>query len=200
VLFRSLDLPLLPLLDQAVSGLPTALQSEGLATQVKEFIEERYRGYAESEGLSRDTVEAVLSIAPERLLDAQTRMRALQQFRTHPSAASLAAANKRVANILNKVDGAVQLTVDPELLIESQEQALYQALQLCEQNAQPAVEKRDYLSVCEQLAGLRVVVDEFFDAVMVMAEEPALRANRLALLGQMRRLFLRVADFSCLQG
>ncbi len=194
-----LDLPLLPLLEQAVSGLPTTLQSEGLAIQVKEFIDERYRGYAESEGLGRDTVEAVLTIAPERLLDAQTRMRALQQFRSNPSAASLAAANKRVANILNKVDGAVELTVDPELLTESQEQALYQALQLCEQNAQPAVEKRDYLAVCEQLAGLRVVVDEFFDAVMVMAEEPALRANRLALLGQMRRLFLRVADFSCLQ-
>ncbi|RLA06724.1 MAG: glycine--tRNA ligase subunit beta [Gammaproteobacteria bacterium] len=195
-----LDLQLFPLLEEAVAGLPEALQDNALAGRVNNFVSDRYRGYAESAGYAHDEIEAVLAVKPSRLLDAQGRLQAVQQFRSNPAAASLAAANKRVANILNKSAENVTGDVDAELLVEPEEQVLYQALQVCEQAVLPIIADRDYLAVCQQLAGLREVVDGFFDAVMVMADDKQLRDNRLALLRQMRELFLQVADFSCLQG
>jgi len=195
-----LDLQRLPLLEQAVMGLPEPFQNSSLAEQVNDFIIDRYRGYAETAGYTRDEIEAVLAVNPERLLDCQARLQALQQFRRNPAAPILAAANKRVANILDKYEGDIGDRVDVELLIEPQEQALYQSLKACEEAVLPIIVNRDYLAVCEQMAGLREVVDEFFDAVMVMVDDDRLRGNRLTLLRQMRQLFLLVADFSCLQG
>lgn len=195
-----LDLELFPLLQQAVAGLPAALQDVAVANQVEDFISDRYRGYAEIAGFAHDEIEAVLAVNPARLLDTQARLLAVQAFRSHPAATRLAAANKRVANILGKAENQTGHAIDLQLLLEPQEQALYEALQASEVAVQPIIVQRDYLAVCQQLAGLREVVDEFFDAVMVMAEDDKLRDNRLALLRQMRQLFLQVADFSRLQG
>lgn len=195
-----LDLELFPLLQQAVAGLPAALQDAAVANRVEDFISDRYRGYAETAGFAHDEIEAVLAVNPARLLDTQARLLAVQAFRSHPAATRLAAANKRVANILSKAENQTGHAVDLQLLLEPQEQALYEALQASEVAVQPIIVQRDYLAVCQQLAGLREVVDEFFDAVMVMAEDDKLRHNRLALLRQMRQLFLQVADFSRLQG
>ena len=195
-----LDLPLLPLLTKALNFLPASVRDDTLPGQVNRFIIDRFRSYQENAGFRHDEIEAVLAVDPERLADAQARLQALQQFRSNPAAASLAAANKRVANILAKSKDPAVAAVDPDLLAEPEEQALYQALMSCGEALRPLVEGRQYVAVCQQLAGLRQVVDAFFDAVMVMAEQPELRRNRLGLLVQMRQLFLQVADFSCLQG
>ncbi|MEL0084136.1 MAG: glycine--tRNA ligase subunit beta, partial [Gammaproteobacteria bacterium] len=195
-----LDLPLQSLLEQAVAELPEALRADSLVDQVRAFILDRYRGYAEAGGYAHDEIEAVLAINPQQLGDAQTRLSALQQFRGNPAARSLAAANKRVANILGKsaLEGVDQ--VDKAQLVEPEELALYEALQDQTETVARAIDSQDYLGACTQLAGLREAVDGFFDAVMVMADDDRLRNNRLALLRQMRELFLQVADFSFLQG
>ncbi|MBL4623232.1 MAG: glycine--tRNA ligase subunit beta [Immundisolibacteraceae bacterium] len=195
-----LDLPLLPLLTEAMKSLPESVREDSLPDQVNSFILERFRSYQENAGFRHDEIEAVLAVDPQRLADGQARLQALQQFRSNPAAASLAAANKRVANILAKSKDPAADVVDQQLLVEPQEQALYEALMSCGELLMPLVKQREYVAVCQQLAGLRQVVDEFFDAVMVMAEQSELRRNRLALLVQMRQLFLQVADFSCLQG
>jgi len=185
------DLELDGLLARAVAGLPDGLENDSLAAQVKAFIIDRFRGYLDAGGYARDQIEAVLAVDPAK---------ALQQFRSHPAAQSLAVANKRVANILQKSGASAAQQVDQSRLIEPQELALYQALESSALSIEPLIAQRNYLAVCEQLAQLREPVDAFFDAVMVMADDADLRANRLALLRQMRELFLLVADFSCLQG
>ncbi len=194
------DLELDVLLARAVAGLPDGLQNDSLAAQVKAFIIDRFRGYLDAGGYAHDQIEAVLAVDSAKINDAQARLVALQQFCSHPAAQSLAVANKRVANILQKSGASAAHQVDQSRLTEPQELALYQALESSAVSIEPLIAQRDYLAVFEQLAQLREPVDAFFDAVMVMADDADLRANRLALLRQMRELFLQVADFSCLQG
>jgi glycyl-tRNA synthetase beta chain len=144
--------------------------------------------------------DAVLATRPASALDFDARLRALVQFLQLPDAASLAAANKRIANLLKKVSGPVGETVDAARLIDPAEQVLAEQVVAIAREVEPKFAARDYTAALQQLSALRAAVDQFFDSVMVNAEDPALRANRLALLNRMRGLFMRAADLSRLPG
>jgi glycyl-tRNA synthetase beta chain len=146
-----------------------------------------------------DTFEAVLDCRPTRPLDFDRRLRAVHAFRELPEAASLAAANKRIRNILKKMETVLPFAVRPDLLVEEAEQALAGRLVELSSKVIPLMEGGFYGEALNRLAGLREPVDAFFDQVLVMAEDPALRDNRIALLNELGGLFLRVADFSRLQ-
>jgi glycyl-tRNA synthetase beta chain len=172
--------------------------ADSLAAEVYEFITERLRRYFldRDAGLATETFDAVLAREPESLVDFERRLDAVQAFIALEPAASLAAANKRVANILKKaaVDSAAE--VKDKLLSEPAETALAVAVADAAAAVAPMLEARQYTKALSTLAELRQPVDQFFDDVMVMAEDKAVRNNRLALLSQMRALFLDVADIS----
>jgi glycyl-tRNA synthetase beta chain len=163
---------------------------------LSEFIYERLAGSLREQGYSALEVEAVVGLRPQRLGDIPKRLAAVRAFAELPEAASLAAANKRVGNILKKAEGAVSAGVDAALLKEPAEVALSQALDTVKAQADAAFERGDYSASLQSLAALRAPVDAFFDAVMVNAEDAALRANRLGLLATLHQAMNRVADLS----
>ena len=167
-----------------------------IAEQLSEFIYERLAGSLRDQGYSALEVEAVVGLRPQRLGDIPKRLAAVRAFAALPEAASLAAANKRVGNILKKAEGAVTAAVDAALLKEPAEVALNQALVTVKAQADAAFERGDYTASLQSLAALRVPVDAFFDAVMVNAEDAALRNNRLGLLATLHLAMNRVADLS----
>jgi glycyl-tRNA synthetase beta chain len=146
-----------------------------------------------------DLVDAVLATRPTRPLDADLRIQACQTFRRLPEAASLAAANKRIGNILKKWSQPIPRHVDFDRLSDTAEKRLAERLADMTNSVVPLMEAGDYTPALQQLAQLKEPVDAFFDAVMVMVEDPGQRDNRLALLQNLRELFLRVADLSRLQ-
>jgi glycyl-tRNA synthetase beta chain len=163
------------------------------------YVMDRLRAYYQDSGIQIDLIDAVLATRPTRLLDFDRRIQACQVFRQLPEAESLAAANKRIANILKKTDQRIPDQVDSGLLVDSAEKQLAEQLENLSASVIPLMEAGDYTPALKQLAGLRESVDAFFDQVMVMAEDDSLRANRLALLQSLSMLFLRVADLSRLQ-
>ncbi len=194
-----LDLDLLTLLERAAAGFDPALRAGHAVETLFEFVLERLRGYYLDQGVRPDAFEAVLDCRPTRPLDFDRRVRAVGAFRELPEAASLAAANKRIRNILKKVETVLPFEVRPDLLVEDAEQALAGRLVERSSEAIPLMEAGLYGDALTRLASLREPVDAFFDQVLVMAEDAALRDNRLALLNELGSLFLRVADFSRLQ-
>jgi glycyl-tRNA synthetase beta chain len=144
--------------------------------------------------------DAVLATRPASALDFDARLRALVQFLQLPDAVSLASANKRIANILRKTSEPVADVVTASQLIDPAEQVLAEQVEAIARQVEPKFVARDYTPALQQLAALRSAVDAFFDSVMVMTDDAALRANRLALLNRMRGLFLRAADLSRLPG
>jgi len=144
-------------------------------------------------------VLAVLARRPTRPLDFDRRVKAVSHFRSLDAALALAAANKRVSNILAKVEGELPTTVKPELLQDAAEKALATQVAALQAELAPLFAAGDYQAALTRLAALREPVDTFFNEVMVMADDEALKANRLALLNNLRNLFLQVADISLLQ-
>jgi glycyl-tRNA synthetase beta chain len=202
---KNLDLDLRALVARAVALQP--VQDATAATELWEYIIERLRGYFIDasvqegvRGVSTEMFDAVRASEPGSPLDFGARLTALSRFLALAEAASLTAANKRIANILRKADAASSGTVDVTLLRESAEKALHEALAAIVTDVDRALHKRDYAAALTRLAGLRPAVDGFFDAVMVNAEDPNLRRNRLVLLAELRRQFTRIADLSCLPG
>ena len=161
-----------------------------------DFIRDRLAGSLREQGYSAQEVDAVLSLRLSRLADVNTRLLAVRAFAELPEAASLAAANKRVGNILKKSEGTQFSAVLHELLKERAEIDLHQALLVVETKADIAFRREDYTASLQALAALREPVDAFFESVMVNAEDPALRANRLGLLAQLHTAMNRVADLS----
>ncbi|AWI53307.1 glycine--tRNA ligase subunit beta [Aquabacterium olei] len=160
------------------------------------FMADRLAVSLREQGYSAQEVDAVLALRPSRLAEVPRRLAAVRAFAALPEAASLAAANKRVGNILKKADGVVEARVDAALLKETAEAALYAALQTVAPQADAAFEQGDYTASLQALAALRTPVDAFFDAVMVNADDPALKANRLGLLASLHAAMNRVADLS----
>ena len=198
---KRIDLDLRSLIDAAVALQPVA--STTAADEVYGYVMERLRAYYLEQPGTRYTTEmidAVLATAPRSPLDFDARLAALAGFLARPEAASLAAANKRIANILKKADGFTPGTVATATLHEPAEKQLHAALAKLRDGVQTAVAKRDYVEALSALAGLRGDVDAFFDAVMVNDPDEALRANRLSLLAELRALFGGVADLSRLPG
>jgi glycyl-tRNA synthetase beta chain len=164
--------------------------------QLSDFIYERLAGSLREQGYSALEVDAVISLRPQRLGEVPKRLAAVRAFAALPEAASLAAANKRVGNILKKVEGTVAARVDAGLLKEAAEIALHAALDQTKPQADAAFERGDYAASLQALAALKGPVDAFFDDVMVNAEDAALRANRLGLLATLHQAMNRVADLS----
>jgi glycyl-tRNA synthetase beta chain len=162
---------------------------------ISDFLYDRLRGYLKEKGYSTNEVEAVVSQRPQRLDDIVARLEAVRAFAALPQAEALAAANKRITNILKKTDVAIG-AVQPQLLKEDAERALHQAVASSEPHVHDAFARGDFTTALKTLAGLREAVDTFFDGVMVMADDTALRDNRLALLGELHGLMNRVADIS----
>ena len=167
-----------------------------VAEQLADFIYERLAGSLREQGYSALEVDAVVSLRPQRLGDIPKRLAAVRAFTALPEATSLAAANKRVGNILKKAEGAVDAGVDAALLKEDAERALFDALNTVKPKADAAFAAGDYAASLQELAALKAPVDAFFDKVMVNAEDAALRNNRLGLLAILHQAMNRVADLA----
>lgn len=202
IIENGLELDLQPLLLQAVANFSDAgVKLEGgTAEQVLDFMLERLRAYYSDGGVSHDTFDAVLAQRPTRPRDFDARVRAVTTFRKLPEAEALAAANKRISNILRQAKEAVATTIDKSKLVEAAEKTLAKQVQTMATKVAPMFAQHNYTDALCQLAELRGAVDAFFDSVMVMAEDVGLRNNRLALLKQLSDLFLQTADLSRLQG
>jgi glycyl-tRNA synthetase beta chain len=200
IIENELDLDLAELLQFATTTFDNKLTEKDVTEQVMQYFFDRLRGYALEQGSKADEFEAVLAVKPTRALDFMQRLKAVAAFRQLEQAESLAAGNKRIGNILRKNDAESEgLSVDSALLEEAAEKALAEKLVQAGQDLAPLSAKSDYTGVLNYLAGMRETIDAFFDQVMVMADDEAVRQNRLALLNQTRALFLGVADISCLQ-
>lgn len=197
---KQLDLDLLSCIEDARSLHDQVDQPDGLSESVFEFMLERFRAWFQDENIPANVFQAVHARRPSRPLDFQRRIYAVNHFATLAEAETLSAANKRVSNILSKQgDGEIPIEVSTHLLSEEAEQKLAQKVAEKAQSVAPLLAAGDYTATLESLAELRPSVDEFFDNVMVMTEDASLRLNRLALLSQLRGLFLEVADISLLQ-
>jgi glycyl-tRNA synthetase beta chain len=189
----------LPLSDLLAGAAATFAQVEGFKAAneaLADFIYDRLAGSLREQGYSAQEVDAVVSQRPQRLGDIPKRLAAVRAFAALPEAEALAAANKRVGNILKKVEGGVAAKIDNALLKEAAEVALAQALAEVKPVADAAFAKGDYAASLQSLAALKAPVDTFFNDVMVNAEDPALRANRLGLLATLHLAMNQVADIS----
>jgi glycyl-tRNA synthetase beta chain len=200
---RRLDLDLQSLIGQALAALPFAAPAN-CGREVYDYIIERLRAYyVEGDAgiaVTTEMFDAVLATRPVSPLDFDARLRALVEFLRLPEAQALAAANKRIANILRKVSEPVGDRVDANQLIDPAEQILGEQVAAIAHQVEPRFAAREYTEALKSLAVLRNAVDGFFDSVMVMADDAALRTNRLALLKRMQDLFMHVADLSRLPG
>lgn len=195
LLDAKLALPLDQLIADALAGQPVSV-ADDVADDIFTFFQERTRVMMVDQGVKPEIVAAVLACRPTVLADTQARVSAVQAFMALPDAEPLAAANKRIGNILKKSKDPIQETIDTGLLSEDAEKALHEKLTSAQTTLAPAIETHDYQQVLTHLAALREPVDNYFDNVMVNADDPALKANRLAMLSQLRGLFLVAADLS----
>ncbi len=196
---KNLPLDLSDLVATSAKLFGDKLTNSNVVEEVVDFMLGRFRAWYQDEGIAVDVIQAVLARRPTRPADFDARVRAVSHFRTLDSAEALAAANKRVSNILAKVEGEISSEIDRTLLVEAEEKALAEQVITLQAELAPLFEKGEYQTALDRLAGLREVVDNFFDKVMVNAEDPKLRQNRQAILNNLRNLFLQVADISLLQ-
>ncbi|MDU6976247.1 glycine--tRNA ligase subunit beta [Haemophilus parainfluenzae] len=195
---KNLPLDLEDLVKKSAALFGDKLTNQNVVADVVDFMLGRFRAWYQDEGIAVDVIQAVLARRPTRPADFDARVRAVSHFRTLDSAEALAAANKRVSNILAKADAAIG-EINLTACVEPAEKNLAEAVLALRTEVQPLIAQGDYTAVLDKLANLRAPVDSFFDNVMVNAEDPALRQNRLAILNTLQGLFLQVADISLLQ-
>ncbi|PCE68404.1 glycine--tRNA ligase subunit beta [Salinivibrio sp. YCSC6] len=193
------QLDLVDLIRDAKAQYDDRLTHKEVEADVLDFMLGRFRAWYQDMGYSVDIIQAVLARRPTKPADFDSRVKAVSHFRSLEEAEALAAANKRVGNILAKYDGELPSSVDTSLLQEDAEKALADVVAEKVAAVKPLFADSDYQGALTELAQLRTPVDTFFDNVMVMADDPALKANRLAMLHLIREQFLNVADISVLQ-
>ncbi|NOE64272.1 glycine--tRNA ligase subunit beta [Vibrio cholerae] len=193
------QLDLVDLIAKAKSLFGNRLTNANVEQEVIEFMLGRFPTWYQDAGFSIDIIQAVLARNPTKPADFDQRVKAVSHFRALEEAEALAAANKRVGNILAKYDGKLGEEIDLALLQEDAEKALAEAVEIMAEALEPAFATGNYQEALSKLAGLRAPVDAFFDNVMVMADDEALKKNRLTLLNKLRNLFLQIADISLLQ-
>ena len=196
---NNLPLDLVDLIAKAQVLHGSNLSNETTAEQVLEFFMSRFRAWYQDQGNSVDVILAVLARRPTSPADFDSRIKAVAHFRTLDQASALAAANKRVSNILAKVEGDIPASIDASLLTENAEKALAEKLNELQPKLAPLFASANYQEALALLADLRESVDTFFEDVMVMVDDEALKNNRLALLSSLRDQFLHAADISLLQ-
>lgn len=199
IIERQLDVDLNVLIAAAADTLQDKVDASNAATEVFAFMLDRLKAYYLDRNVSVDVFDAVSALQPSRPLDFDKRIKAVQAFRALAEAQSLAAANKRVGNILKKSADAVCVAVNEDLFEHDEEKALFAQLTTLKTQVEPLFELGEYESALCQLSVLREPVDAFFDAVMVMADDQSVRNNRIALLRSMSELFMHAADLSRLQ-
>ncbi|MEY4642996.1 MAG: hypothetical protein RLZZ227_2990 [Pseudomonadota bacterium] len=199
IIEKQLPLDLTACLEAAVTNFSALPKATGLATIVRDFIFERLRTFYADQGIASDVFLAVDAVRPASPLEFDARIKAVSHFVSLPQAQALAAANKRVSNILQKSSVKVGAAVDAAKLAEAAERALSDSVKSVQTRVDPLLKKSEFTPALAAMAELQPVVDAFFDAVMVNVDDPAVRDNRLALLQELRALFLRVADISLLQ-
>lgn len=196
IIERGLDLDLKQLISASAELLAGKVAAVKAEHEVFEYILERLHAYYLDRGVTADVFDAVSALSPSRPLDFDKRIKAVAAFRQLAEAESLAAANKRVGNILKKSDSVSPADVNESLLSEEAEKHLYQTLTSLSQTVEPMFASGNYEDALSQLSSLRDPVDAFFDTVMVMTDDEAIKNNRIALLNTMNQLFLRAADLS----
>ena len=182
---------------QQQTGL-SAQDKAALTDELLTFVFERLRGYYADQGFGSEQFDAVGAVEVETLIDFDRRLRAVAEFSRLPDAQALAAANKRISNILRQAGGVIGGHVDAAALDAGAETDLHAAVAAAAAEVEPLVAQRRYVDILRRLALLRAPIDRFFDSVMVMADDAGKRSNRLALLGRLRSMFLHVADISLL--
>jgi glycyl-tRNA synthetase beta chain len=197
IIENKLNINIVELVEFAGAQIKTASDQSATSDRVIDFIFDRLKGYCLDQGYTADEFDAVITVNPAEPLDFMQRLQAVKAFRQLPEAESLAAANKRIRNILKKSESQPAASVGA--LVESQEKQLLQAALQSEGDIKPLLAQRNYQATLNRLAGLRNDVDAFFDHVMVMTDDLDLRANRLALLNLLSEQFLTCADISKLQ-
>jgi len=196
---KRLPLNLHDLCQQAANNLPDDLPGESAINEVMTYILDRLKAYYDDQNIRFDIVDAVLNSNIEMLYESHQRILAVNEFQQNEAATALAAANKRISNILRKQNADINPEVNIDLLSETAEKELFRQLTELQQEVSVLFGNNQYLQGLNQLASLRPAVDQFFDDVMVMTEDEAIKNNRLALLKQLSDSFLQVADFSCIQ-
>ncbi|TLU65374.1 glycine--tRNA ligase subunit beta [Thalassotalea litorea] len=199
IIEKQLPLDIKELIADSIAAYGDKLSNDNTAEDVIEFVMGRFRAYYQEQGISVDVIQAVLAKKPTAPLDFEQRIKAVSHFKELPEAAALAAANKRVGNILAKFDGDLYSTFKVELAEAEQEHALAKEFDALNGQLTPLFANKDYQQALTLLSGLREPVDAFFDNVMVMAEDESIKVNRLTLLSQIRASFFNVADISLLQ-
>lgn len=196
---NELDLDLLHLIKVAATQHDAGIKASEAEMGVLDFMLDRLNAYYLDKGIRPDVLDAVLSTKPTKPLDINNRLLAVDAFRQGAEAESLAAANKRIGNILKKVKGDLPTAIDNALLVENAEKELHQTLTKLDDNVQSLIDGAQYQDALAELSSLRESVDQFFNDVMVMADDEALKNNRIALLHKLHSLFLQIADISKLQ-
>ncbi len=196
---KKLDLDLRSLLETAAKHFSSEIKANAAIDQLLTFILDRLQAYYQDKGIKADVLDAVIGIQPTCPLDIDQRILAVSHFRELPEAESLAAANKRIGNILKKVTGTLPENIDASALLETEEKTLYDMLNGLSGEVHILLKDNQYEQALTLLAQLRDPIDHFFDKVMVMAKDEKLRNNRIALLNQLHSLFMQVADISRLQ-
>ncbi|MDH2924805.1 glycyl-tRNA synthetase beta chain [Nicoletella semolina] len=196
---KNLPLDIENLVRKSAALFSDKLTNANVVADVVDFMLGRFRAWYQDEGIAVDVIQAVLARRPTKPADFDARVRAVSHFRTLDSAQALAAANKRVSNILAKVEGEISSEIHYSLLVEVEEKALAEQVLALQAELAPVFASGEYQVALDRLASLRETVDNFFEKVMVNAEDESLRRNRQAILNNLRNLFLQVADISVLQ-
>ena len=192
-----LDIP--KLLQQSAQLFPDEVKAQQACEPVYKFMLDRLKGYFADQSITTDVFDSVVALVPAQPYDFACRIEAVNEFKKLDAAESLAAANKRITNILKKLDGQLPTNIDRSLFTEDAEKQLAEQLSTASERVNPLLADSQYTQALTELSGLRDVVDKFFDDVMVMADDEALKNNRIALLNQLHGQFMQVADLSLLQ-
>lgn len=199
IIEKQLDLDIKELLTKSITLYGNKLVNEGVLTQVLEFVQGRYRAYYQEKNISVDVIQAVLANAPTSPMDFNKRISAVSHFKGLAQAQNLAAANKRVGNILAKFKGELFTEVKAELASEVEENQLAKSFTVIKAKVEPLMQVKNYQAALSELAELKEPIDNFFDNVMVMADDENIKVNRLTLLNEIRASFFAIADISVLQ-
>ncbi len=199
IIEKSLNIDVTALIEHSIALYGDKLINDNVINDVNEFVLGRYRAFYQEQNISVDIIQAVLAKASTAPLDFDQRVKAVAHFKGLEEATTLAAANKRVGNILAKFDGQLLDDVNADLASEEAEKALISDVEAVEKETAPLIANKEYQAVLTALAKLKTPIDNFFDGVMVMADDEAVKVNRLTLLAKIRSQFLNVADISLLQ-
>ncbi len=193
---KNINIDLKELFEQAANHFDKKIEAGKAVQAVMDYCLDRLTAYYQDKGTTIEVIKSVLATRPTKPVDLDRRILAIKDFITLPAAASLAAANKRSGNILKKVKGELPATVDENLLSDKEEKIFFEKLSSLKDSVNTSVQEKNYQQALTQLAELRDPVDAFFDNVMVMADDEAVKNNRLALLNNLRGLFMQIADLS----